>query len=291
MFEDQKVFDVVVQGNPDIAKNPDAVRNLLIDRPDGGHVRLSDIADIREGTSPTVIQRDEVSRKLDITMDVDGRNLEDVSEEIEEKLQDVEMPLEYHAKVIDKSLAEEIDRGQSIAFGLAAALAVLLLMQAAVRSWRLAGLAYLAVPSALLGGVVALLLLGDGLTIATGAGLLAVFVLAVRNTLTSLDRGHPRRRRLRRCAGPVHPGGDEQSRDRGDHAAVRGPGSGIGLEILQPMAIVVLGGLVTTVLHALLVLPALSAAFPAPEPDPDEEILDPVRAESTTEGITMSAAA
>jgi Cu/Ag efflux pump CusA len=57
---------------------------------------------------------------------------------------------------------------------------------------------------------------------------------------------------------------------------------GIGIEILQPMAIVVLGGLVTTVLHALIVLPALSAAFPAPEPDPDEEILDPVR--STTEG-------
>ena len=52
-------------------------------------------------------------------------------------------------------------------------------------------------------------------------------------------------------------------------------GSGVGLEILQPMAIVVLGGLVTTVLHALLVLPALSAAFPAPEPDPDEEILEP----------------
>jgi Cu/Ag efflux pump CusA len=284
VFEDQKVFDVVVQGNPDIAKNPDAVRNLLIDRPDGGHVRLSDIADIREGTSPTVIQRDEVSRKLDITMDVDGRNLEDVSEEIEEKLQDVEMPLEYHAKVIDKSLAEEINRGQSIAFALAAALAVLLLMQAAVRSWRLAALAYLAVPSALLGGVVALLLLGDGLTIATGAGLLAVFVLAVRNTLTSLDAATR---------------GDDASEGAMERftpvvtsslaiAAVMLPfavlGSGIGLEIIQPMAIVVLGGLVTTVLHALLVLPALSAAFPAPEPDPDEEILEPARAESTTEG-------
>jgi Cu/Ag efflux pump CusA len=284
VFEDQKVFDVVVQGNPDIAKNPDAVRDLLIDRPDGGHVRLSDIADIREGTSPTVIQRDEVSRKLDISLDVDGRNLEDVSDEIEEKLQDVEMPLEYHAKVIDASLAEEIDRGQIIAFALAAALAVLLLMQAAVRSWRLAGLAYLAVPSALLGGVVALLILGDGLTIATGAGLLAVLVLAVRNTLTSLD---PAAR------------SDDASESALERftpvvtsslaiAAVMLPfavlGSGVGLEILQPMAIVVLGGLVTTVLHALLVLPALSAAFPAPEPDPDEEILDPARTGSTTEG-------
>ncbi len=284
VFDDQKVFDVVVQGNPDIAKDPDAVKNLLIDSPDGGHVRLSDIADIREGSSPTVIQRDEVSRKLDITMDVDGRNLEDVTEEIEEKLQDVEMPLEYHAKVIDKSLAEEINRGQSIAFALAAALAVLLLMQAAMRSWRLAGLAYLAVPSALLGGLVALLLLGDGLTIATGAGLLAVLVLAVRNTLTSLDaatRGDDASASALARFTPVVTSSLAIAAIMLPFAVL---GSGVGLEILQPMAIVVLGGLVTTVLHALFVLPALSAAFPAPEPDPDEEILEPARAESTTEG-------
>ena len=66
-------------------------------------------------------------------------------------------------------------------------------------------------------------------------------------------------------------------------------GSGVGLEILQPMAIVVLGGLVTTVLHALLVLPALSAAVPAPEPDPDEEILDPATTSAHDGGVTMSA--
>ena len=280
VFEDQKVFDVVVQGNPDIAKDPDAVRNLLIDRPDGGQVRLSEIADIREGTSPTVIQRDEVSRKLDITMDVSGRNMTDVSEDLEEKLQDVDMPLEYHAKVIDDTLAEEMNRGQSIAFGLAAALAILLLMQAAVRSWRLAGLAYLTLPSALLGGVVALLLTGDGLTVATGAGLLAVFVLAVRHTLTTLDpiaRGDDVSERAHERLTPVVTSSLAIAATMLPFAIL---GSGVGLEILQPMAIVVLGGLVTTVLHALLVLPALGAAFPAPEPDQDEEILEPARTEA-----------
>ncbi|MGH3456779.1 efflux RND transporter permease subunit [Aeromicrobium sp.] len=281
VFEDQKVFDVVVQGNPAIAKNLDAVRNLLIDRPDGGHVRLNEIADIREGTSPTVIERDEVSRKLDITMDVDGRSVEDVTDELEEKLQGVDMPLEYHTKVIDGTVADEINSAQGVAFALAAALAVLLLMQAAVRSWRLAGLAYLALPSALLGGVVALLLLGDGLTVATGAGLLAVLVLAVRNTLTTLDPmtddNDMSERALERL-GPVVTSSLAI-------AAVLLPfavlGSGVGLEILQPMAIVVLGGLVTTVLHALLVVPALGLAVPAPGPDQDEEILEPARTESS----------
>ena len=273
VFEDQKVFDVVVQGNPDIAKNPDAVRDLLIDRPDGGHVRLSEIADIREGTSPTVIQRDEVSRRLDITMDVDGRSVADVSDELEEKLRAVDMPLEYHAKVIDSNLAEEINRGQSIAFGLAAALAVLLLMQAAVRSWRLAGLAYLALPSAMLGGIVAILLLGDGLTVATGAGLLAIFVLAVRNTLTTLDpiaRGDDASERALERFTPVVTSSLAIAATMLPFAIL---GSRIGLEMLQPMAIVVLGGLVTTVVHALLVVPALGVAFPTPGPDEDEEIL------------------
>lgn len=277
VFENQKVFDVVVQGDPDIATNPEAVRNLLIDRPDGGHVRLNKIADIRPGTSPTIIQRDEVSRRLDITMDVSGRSVEDVSEELERRLEDIEMPLEYHAKVIDQSAAEEVGRGQGIAFALASALAIFLLMQAALRSWRLAALAYVTVPAALLGGVVALLLLGDGLTIATGAGLLSLFGLAVRHTLTTLDpmvRAEDAAGGTRERFGPIV----------SSSLAIAGLmlpfavlGSGVGLEMLQPMAVVVLGGLVTTVLHALFVLPALSAAVPPPQPGPDAELLEGAR--------------
>ena len=153
VFDDQKVFDVIVQGDPAIAKDTEAVRTLLLDQPDGGHVRLNKIADIREGSTPTVIQRDEVSRKLDITMDVSGRGVEAVADELEGRLRDIDMPLEYHAKVIDETIADEVNQGQSIAFAAAALLAVLLLMQAAVRSWRLAGLAYATLPAALLGGV------------------------------------------------------------------------------------------------------------------------------------------
>ena len=115
VFEDQKVFDVIVQGNPAIAKDTEAVRSLLIDRPDGGHVRLNSIADIRDGSTPTVIKRDEVSRKLDVTMDVDGRSVEDVADEIEGKLKRVDMPLEYHAKVIDLTVDDEVNKGQSVA--------------------------------------------------------------------------------------------------------------------------------------------------------------------------------
>ncbi len=154
-------------------------------------------------------------------------------------------------------------------------------MQAAVRSWRLAGLAYLTLPSALLGGVVALLLLGDGLTVGTGAGLLAVFVLAVRNTLTTLDAN-------------AHGDGDRASDRFGPVvtssvaiAAVMLPfavlGSRVGLEILQPLSIVVLGGLITSALHALLVVPALDLAVPRPTSYEDDEILQPAPAAAASE--------
>ncbi|MGA9715414.1 MAG: efflux RND transporter permease subunit [Aeromicrobium sp.] len=285
VFDDQKVFDVIVQGDPAIAEDTEAVRSLLIDTPEGDHVRLNDIADIRAGSTPTVIKRDSVSRKLDITLDVDGRSVEAVADELEERLRTLDMPLEYHTKVLDQTVAEELNQNQAIVFAIAAALAALLLMQAAVRSWKLALLAYLALPSALLGGVIATVLLGDGLTVATGAGLLAVFALAVRNTLTTLEH-----------LATANSGSTDT--DRRDAvldaarerlwpvlttsvavAAVMLPfavaGSRAGLEILHPLAIVVIGGLVTTVAHALLVVPALSLAVAPPGRDDEESSLHP----------------
>ncbi len=293
VFENQKVFDVIVQGDPALAEDPEAVKTLLIDKPDGGHVRLNDIADIRAGSTPTVIKRDAVSRKLDITLDVDGRSVEAVADDIQQRMEKLDMPLEYHAQVQDKTVADEVNQSQAIAFAIAAALASLLLMQASVRSWRLAGLAYLALPSALLGGLVATLLLGDGLTIATGGGLLAIFALAVRNTLATLDhvaRGADSSDASARVDAVL-----DAARERLTPvvtssvaiAVVMLPfavaGSRAGLEILQPMAIVVLGGLVTTVAHALLVVPALGLAIPAPARDEDAEILAPAHAEPSGE--------
>ncbi len=287
VFDEQKVFDVIVQGNPAIATDPKAVRSLLIDTPDGGHVRLNDIADVRAGSTPTVIKRDAVSRKLDITLGVQGRSVEAIADDLEKRLKRLDMPLEYHADVLDFTVPDEVNQKQSVAFAIAAALAALLMMQASVRSWRLATLAYLALPSALLGGIVATVALGDGLNVATGAGLLALFALAIRNTLASLD--HIARTDEDSSATGRRDTILDSARERlrpvvtssVSIAVVMLPfafaGSRAGLEILHPMAIVVLGGLVTTVAHALIVIPALSLAVPAPSRDADDDILQPLQ--------------
>lgn len=294
VFDDQKVFDVIVQGNPDIATDPAAVRSLLIDTPDGGHVRLNKIADIRAGSTPTVIKRDAVSRKLDITLGVDGSSVEDVADELEERIQRLDMPLEYHAGVLDYTVPDEVNQEQGVAFAIAAALAALLLMQASVRSWRLAALAYLALPSALLGGILATIALGEGLNVGTGAGLLGLFALAVRNTLATLD--HIARTVDGSTTTARRDAILDSARERlrpvvtssVSIAFVMLPfalaGSLAGLEILRPMAIVVICGLVTTVAHALVVVPALSIAVPTSGADDDDEILQPPQVDSVPAG-------
>ncbi|MDQ3155390.1 MAG: efflux RND transporter permease subunit [Actinomycetota bacterium] len=267
VFDDQKVFDVVVQGSPELATKEQALRDLLIDTPDGDQVKLSDIADIRAATAPTIIKRDSVSRKLDIGVSVQGRSVESVSDELEERLQDLKMPQEYHVDVLDRTVDEEVNAGQSLVFALAAVVAVLLLLQALLRSWRLAALALIGLPAALLGGVVATLILGDGLTIGSAAGLLALFALAARHTTTSLRHFQD----LERLEGRkfsldlVQRGAQERLAPVAISiiaiAVTMLPfaifGSRAGLEILAPMAIVVVGGLVTLTLSSLFVLPAL----------------------------------
>jgi Cu/Ag efflux pump CusA len=280
-FKDQKVFDVIVQGDPKLATSEAAVRNLLIDRPGGGRVRLSQVADVRIGSTPTVIKRDAVSRKLDIEAGVSGRSLADVTADVEQRLADVRLPLEYHAQVLDQTVSDEINAGQIVAFALAAAIAIFLLMQAAFRSWRVAAFAFLSLPVALAGGVLGALALGGGITLGVLIGLMAVFGLAARNGVAlirhlqhlELKEGEERGHDL------VSRGAQERLAPVLASAAAIGAamlpfvamGPRAGLEIVHPMAVVVLCGLATSSALILFVLPALylrlGAGHPPAEPE------------------------
>ena len=180
VFEEQKVFDVVVQGAPQTRRSVADVENLLIDRPGGGHVRLGDVADVRTVQTAAVIHRDAVSRRLDIVAGVDGRSVSDVAADLEQRLADQDLPLEYHAEVLTASTAEEVNAGLVIGFAIAAAMAAFLLFQAAFQSWRLAAIGFSALPLSLVGGLVAGLITEQQLSLGSLLGLLAVLGLAAR---------------------------------------------------------------------------------------------------------------
>jgi Cu/Ag efflux pump CusA len=283
IFGEQKVFEVVVKGVPDVRQSVDSVRNLLIDTPGGGHVRLEQVADVRIQPSPAVIKRDAAERYIDVEANVSGRSLGAVATDVEDRLANAEFPLEYHAEALGQTTtAQEINLGRVVGFGLAAVIAIFLLFQAVFRSWRLAGLAFLTLPVALAGGVLAALVDGATLSLGSLIAFLALLGIAARNGVMLIDRFQ----RLR--LDEVQPFGAELVRRGASDrlaptltvavatAAAVLPfvimGNIAGLEIVNPMAIVMLGGLITSTLLSLFVLPVLYLRFGAgaqPEPEPE----------------------
>jgi Cu/Ag efflux pump CusA len=187
VFQEQKVFDVVVQGVPSTRSSVEAVRGLLVDLPDGGHVTLGQVSDVRVADEPSAIQRDAVSRRLDVEAGVAGRSLAAVTKDVERALARTTFPLEYHAEVLPVGTASEIGVGRVAGFAGAAVVAVFLLLHAAFRSWRLAALTAAALPLPLAGGLLAAVLGGRVLSLATVAGLVVTFTLTARCLLVLVD--------------------------------------------------------------------------------------------------------
>ena len=275
LYQDQKVFDVVVWGTPETRSSLTSIRQLLIDTPEGGHVRLGQVADVRIVASPAVIRRQAVSRYVDVAANVSGRDLGAAVRDIKRALEQVDFALEFHPEVI---AAEGQPQGRLISIGLAAAIGILLLLQAVFGSWRLATLSLLTLPIAVVGGVLAAA--ADGRTLSFGSylGLLVVFGLAARNGILLINHY----RRLEQGEG-VGFGPQLILRGAGERLSpvlmtataaalallplvIAGPIAGF--EIVHPLAVVVVGGLVTSTLLNLFILPPLYLRFgSSPEPE------------------------
>lgn len=272
LFEDQKVFEVVVWGSPEIRRNITDIENLQIDTPGGGLVALGDIADVRVAPTPSVVSHESVQRSLDVGATVGGRSVADVTADIETRLQDVSFPLEYHAEVLDDQAEQRAADGRTVSFAVAAAVGIFLLLQAAFGSWRLASVVFLALPMALVGGVLGVFVTGGEITLGSLMGFFVVLGIAARHAITSTSRYLHLERREGEAFGPglVLRGARERfvplvTTSLGAAAALLPLAvmSGPGLEIVQPMAVVILGGLVTSALLNLFVVPALYLRFGA----------------------------
>ncbi|HEX3199613.1 MAG TPA: efflux RND transporter permease subunit, partial [Propionibacteriaceae bacterium] len=286
VFEDQKVFDVIVLGTPATRSSVSAVQSLLIDRPGGGHIRLGDVADVRIAQTPPVIRRDAVSRRVDVVADLDGRSVGAVAADLEQQLATMSFPLEYHTEVITNSTADEINSGRVIGFAIAAIIAAFLLFQAAFNSWRLALVATAALPLSLTGGLLTGLIGGRTFSLGALLGFLAVLGLAARYiamVLTTLQ-GPDGRRGSGDDAATVYGRAGEPFGSliisAAALAAVALPfvvlGPRPGLEILHPLALVLLGGLVSSLVVALFLLPSVYLHLIPPQaddapPPPEEE--------------------
>ena len=274
LFEEQKVFDVVVWGTPDTRHSLSDIRNLLIDTPGGGHVRLGEVADVRVVASPTVIHREAVSAYLDIAFNVEGRSVNAVTSDVEAAIKNFAFPLEYHAEVVgDYATRQAAQQGILITVIVAVA-GMFLLLQASSRSWRLAIAAIATLPAALAGGLMADFL-GNGGALSLGllGGCLTILGISLRNNIMLFSHYQHLEDQKGEKFGPelVVRG----ARERLSPTLMTTLATGLaflpfvlfgnipGHEIVRPIAIVAIGGLVTSTWLNLFAMPALYLRFGA----------------------------
>jgi Cu/Ag efflux pump CusA len=271
IFYGGKAYDVHVWSIPSARNSVSDVERLPIDTPAGDIVRLNQVADVRLAPTPNNIQRERQSRRIDVGANVEGRDLASVVDDVESSLAGVKMPREVHAEVIGESTELNAAQDRLLLFGIAAAIAIFLLLQAAFSSLRLAALTFLLLPTALVGGVLAVWL-GDGiLSLGSLVGFLTVFGIAARNGILMVSHFQHLEREEGVPFGPalVLRGAKERLAPILMTACATGlalvplavAGSIPGHEIEHPMAIVILGGLVTSTLLNLFVLPSLYLRF------------------------------
>jgi Cu/Ag efflux pump CusA len=271
LFEEQKVFDVVVWGRPELRDNIDDVRNLMINSESGNQVRLAEVADVRIAPATSIIQRQGSSRRIDVSAKVDERALGDVADDVARNVKQIAFPFEHRAEVLGEYKEQRAALRSIYSYMAAAAVLMFLLMQAVLRSWTLSALSLLGVPVAVLGGLAAAAINDGHFTLGSLLGLAAVLALMVRQGVglvahfqyLQLNEGEPFGERL------VLRGVQEQFQSiiasSVTTLALVLPfaimGDVAGLEIAHPLALSVLGGVVTMTLGTLFVLPALYLRF------------------------------
>lgn len=270
LYEGQKIFAVVVKGTPSSSHSVSSIRDLVLDVPGGGHVRLGDVAAVRVAPEPSVIKREDVSRRIDITASVAGRSVSAAQSDVAGRLKGISFPLEYHAAVLGDYADQQAAFWRVAGVSLAVAIGIFLLLQAACGSWSIAAGVFLALPLALVGAVLTVALGGGALSLGALLGFLLVLGIAVRGCVQLI-------RHYASLAGEgmvfgralVLRGTRERLRPIVTTALATALfllpalflGDIAGLEVIRPMAAVTLGGLVTATLVNLFVVPALYLAL------------------------------
>jgi len=271
IFRDGKAYDVMVWSTPETRSNVASISDLPIDTPSGSVVRLGDIANVTIEPEPNVIERENGSRRIDVAANVSGRDLGSVVADVKKVLAGVQFDRGYHAELLGEY--KERQDAQNRLFGLAivAGIAILLLLQTAFASWRLATLIFLTLPMALVGGILAVFATGGVVSLGGLLGFFTVFGIAARNGILLVNHLQHLERFEGETFGPslVLRGARERlapilMTSLATALAVVplvALGDRPGHEVEYPLAIVILGGLATSTLLNLFVVPSLYLRF------------------------------
>jgi CzcA family heavy metal efflux pump len=271
IFRAGKAYDVVVWSPERTRRSFSDIENLPIDIPAEGHIRLGEVARVALQPNPNSIDRQGDSRYLDVGAAVSGRDLGSVVSDIKKRLASVRLDRGYHVELLGEYTERQAAQSRLLESALIASAAILLLLQASFRRWRLAVLAFVTLPMALVGGVLAAWLAGGIISLGSLVGFFTVFGIAARNGILLINHCQHLEEHEGMSFGPglVLRG----ARERLTPILMTSLATGLALvplvafgerpgqEIEHPLAVVILGGLVTSTLLNLFVLPSLYLRF------------------------------
>jgi len=271
VFEGQKKFDVMVWGQPHLRTDLRAVQELPIDLQNGTQVRLKDVADVRIVSAPNEIRRENASRRLDVTCNVSGRDLGSVAREVEQKVRQIPFEREYHPEFLGEFAARQESTRKLYALAGLALLGIVLLLYVDFQTWRPTLLVALTIPFALVGGVFAVMFTTGVVSLGSMVGFVTVLGIAARNGIMMVShfRHLEAEEGMPFGLGLVLRGAEERLAPILMTALATGlallplaiTGNKPGQEIEYPLAVVILGGLITSTLLNLFLLPPLYALF------------------------------
>lgn len=266
VLEEQRSFDLVVRFAAPYRGSLDAIRSARVSTPAGQQVQLASLADVRRDVGPNMISRENVQRKIVVQSNVAGRDVGSVVEDIQQHIrQEVTLPPGYYVEYGGQFESAEQATRRITLLSLLSLAAIVLLLYMEFRSVRQSLLVMVNLPLALVGGVFAVLVTGGVLNIATLVGFITLFGIAVRNGILMvshynqlLSEGEPLREAVWR-------GSMERLNPVFMTALTAGlallplalSGGEPGNEIQSPLAVVVLGGLLTSLALNMVVVPVL----------------------------------
>lgn len=275
VYEGDQRFDLTVRLAADAGKDIETIRNLAVAAPGGARVPLSRLADIRLTEGPAQISREDARRRIVVELNVRGRDIGSFVREAETAIaRDVRIPAGYYITWGGQFENLEAAAGRLLVVVPLALLLIFALLFTAFHSARRAILIYTGIPLAVVGGVAALALRGLPFSISAAVGFIALFGVAVLNgvvMVSSIDRLRADGYSLARA---VDEGASARLRPVLMTALVAGLGfvpmalsTSSGAEVQRPLATVVIGGLATSTLLTLLILPVLYRKFLGSIPD------------------------
>ena len=269
VYEGEQRFNVVVRLHEETGRDIETIKSLLVPAPNGAQVSLSELADIQLVEGPAQISREDTRRRIGVELNVRGRDIGSFVEEAQAKIeQQVKLPPGYY--VTWGGTFENLQRASArllIVVPLALFL-IFVLLFTTFGSVKQALLIYTGIPFAVVGGIFALFLRGMPFSISAGVGFIALFGVAVLNGVVMVSYINKLREEGKSVADAVKEGAETRLRPVLMTALVASLGfipmalaTSAGAEVQRPLATVVIGGLITSTLLTLLILPTLYAWF------------------------------